>query len=68
MTTKIRCTFCNKKTGLINYSCDCGGIFCQKHRYTHTHNCKCINDKKEKTKEIIKKDNPKMKSSTLEKV
>ena len=68
MKNKTRCTFCNKKTGLINYSCECGGTFCQIHRYTHTHNCKCINDKKEKTKEIIKKDNPKMKSSTLEKV
>ena len=52
---KIRCIFCNKKTGLINYSCGCGGIFCQKHRYTHSHNCKMIKDKKEKTKEIIKK-------------
>ena len=49
MKNKTRCTFCNKKTGLINYSCN-GGTFCQIHRYTHTHNCKCINDKKEKQK------------------
>ena len=53
--------FCNKKTGFDKFfTCDCGGTFCQIHRYTHTHNCKCINDKKKKQKKLLEKSNPKM--------
>ena len=40
-----RCSFCNKKLKLISYSCKCEGQFCEKHRYTHTHNCKNLNKK-----------------------
>ena len=36
---KIRCHFCNKKCTFINFKCECGHIFCQLHRYYHSHNC-----------------------------
>ncbi len=65
---KTRCSFCNKKTGLISFSCNCGGIFCQKHRYTHTHNCKYKEEKKAESKEKIQELNPKTESSTLVKI
>ena len=54
---KTRCSFCKKKIGLIQFTCDCGGLFCSQHRYTHTHNCIMISKKKEESKEKIKKDN-----------
>lgn len=53
----IRCSFCNKKCGLINYTCECKGIFCQNHRLTHTHACPNIEKKKSINKELIKKNN-----------
>ena len=65
---KTRCSFCNKKTGLITFTCNCGVIFCQKHRYTHTHNCKYKEEKKEESKGKIKALNPKTESSTLVKI
>ena len=49
-TKKIRCSFCRKKTGLINFTCKCKGVFCSKHRYTHTHLCKGVEKKKEESK------------------
>ncbi len=57
---KVRCTFCNKKCNIINYTCNCGGIFCPKHRYTHTHNCSYIEKNKINEKLIIEKSNPKV--------
>jgi AN1-type zinc finger protein 5/6 len=53
----IRCSFCNKKCTLINYNCQCGGIFCQNHRLTHSHSCPCIEKKKIINKELLKKNN-----------
>ena len=53
-----RCLFCNKKLKLISYSCKCGGSFCTKHRYTHTHNCPSLDKKIEESKEILKNNNP----------
>ena len=55
---KERCSFCNKKLKLISYSCKCEGKFCDKHRYTHTHNCTNILEKQNKCKEILKNNNP----------
>ena len=52
------CSFCNKKLKLISYSCKCGGSFCPKHRYTHTHNCKSLNKKIEESKKILENNNP----------
>tara|TARA_B100000575_G_scaffold290822_2_gene295269 strand:+ start:206 stop:415 length:210 start_codon:yes stop_codon:yes gene_type:complete len=68
MGKKIRCSFCNKKVGLINFTCKCEGIFCALHRYTHTHNCPLIKEKKEDNKKVIQKQNPKTESTTLEKI
>ena len=48
-----RCLFCNKKLKLISYSCKCGGSFCPKHRYTHTHNCPSQDKKIEESKKIL---------------
>ena len=53
-----RCSFCNKKLKLISYSCKCEGQFCDKHRYTHAHNCKSLEKKIEESKDILIKNNP----------
>jgi predicted nucleic acid binding AN1-type Zn finger protein len=36
---KSRCPCCNKKLGLISFSCRCGGTFCTEHRLDVAHNC-----------------------------
>lgn len=64
----IRCTMCNKKCTLINYTCKCLGIFCQNHRLSHTHKCVYIDKKKKEIKNMIKENNPKMISSKVEKI
>ncbi len=63
-----RCTFCNKKIKLISYSCKCQGQFCPKHRYTHTHNCPSLNNKKEECKNILKNNNPVVNHSKVIKI
>ena len=63
-----RCSFCNKKLKLISYSCKCEGKFCQKHRYTHTHNCKSLEKKKEDAKKILKNNNPVVNHSKVIKI
>jgi AN1-type zinc finger protein 5/6 len=68
MGKKTRCSFCNKKTGLINFPCKCDGTYCSLHRYTHSHGCSYIETRKEEIKEEIIISNPKMKSTTLEKI
>lgn len=55
---KNKCSFCKKKLGMIYFDCECGGKFCSIHRYTHTHNCKCISEKKEKNIKSITDNNP----------
>ena len=68
MGGKLRCSFCNKKIGIISYPCKCEGIFCALHRYTHSHNCPSKEDKKKEIKEEIQKQNPKMKATKLDKI
>ena len=68
MVEKKRCSFCNKKLGMIIYNCQCGGEFCAKHRYTHTHNCSCKKEKISQSKEKIQKLNPKTESTKLVKI
>ena len=53
----IRCSFCKKKCSLINYSCNCGGTFCQNHRLSHSHSCSYLEEKKSEMKEKIKINN-----------
>lgn len=62
---KIKCSFCKKKCTMINFECDCGGIFCVEHKCGHSHNCKIIEEKKEKCKQAIEKGNPKTESKKM---
>ena len=63
---KIRCACCNKKLGLIYFTCKCGNKYCQKHLYPHSHNCSFNN--KESCQKQIEKNNPQMISSSFIKV
>ena len=51
--TNLRCKNCNKKLGLIPFSCKCNYSFCSKCRYPEEHNCE-YNFKKH-DKDILKK-------------
>lgn len=50
------CTFCKKRLKLINFSCSCKGVFCNKHRFPETHDCSF--NFIEKAKEKLNKNNP----------
>jgi len=65
---KDKCSFCNKKLKIISYSCKCEGQFCDKHRYTHTHDCKSLQKKIDESKELIKNNNPLMIHSKVIKI
>ena len=62
---KIRCHFCNKKCTFINFKCECGHIFCQLHRYYHSHNCE-LKIKKDNNIKKLKENNPKVNFIKLE--
>lgn len=36
---KNRCQVCNKKVGLLGFSCKCEGLYCAAHRHAEQHNC-----------------------------
>lgn len=36
---KNRCICCNKKLGLLGFTCRCGGNFCAEHRLDSAHSC-----------------------------
>lgn len=55
---KNRCSFCNKKYGMISFTCECNGTFCVACRSAHTHNCPV--DRQKITKMMIEKRNPKI--------
>ena len=57
---KNRCFVCNKKLGLIPYSCRCNNElqFCAIHRYPESHNCSF--DWKKDSIEKLAKLNPKI--------
>ena len=65
---KDKCSFCNKKLKIISYTCKCDGQFCDKHRYTHTHDCKSLQKKIDESKELIKNNNPLMIHSKVIKI
>jgi len=65
---KEKCSFCNKKLKIISYTCKCEGKFCDKHRYTHTHDCKSLQKKIDESKELIKNNNPLMIHSKVIKI
>jgi len=68
MAKKTRCAFCQKKTGLINFTCQCQKIFCVVHRCSHSHNCTHKKEKKETSKQQIQTKNPKMGPQKVTKV
>ena len=64
----LRCSFCKKKLGLIYFNCQCNGIFCNKHRYTHTHQCILLNIKQQENKKRILENNPKIETKKMIKI
>eukprot|EP00871_Galdieria_phlegrea_P005989 jgi/Galph1/878/GphlegSOOS_G5595.1 len=61
-----RCGQCHKKVGLTGFTCRCGLIFCQEHRYSDKHNCTF--DFKSFNKEKLIKTNPQVVSSKINKI
>ena len=53
---KKRCVVCNKKLGLMEYSCRCGQLFCIKHQLPEEHNCTF--DYQKMGKDLLDKKNP----------
>lgn len=50
---KSRCPCCNKKLGLVFFTCKCGGNYCAQHRLDSAHDCK-YDYKAEYTKQLEK--------------
>lgn len=65
---KVRCSFCNTKCDLMNFTCECGGKFCMKHRYTHMHNCTCKDAKINNVKKSLEDHNPKVSNDKVVKI
>ena len=65
---KTRCTFCKKKTGLISFTCNCGGTFCSTHLNAHSHNCCLTQKKKDERQKEIKDNNPKIDTKKVEEI
>ena len=65
---KKRCNVCNKKVTIISFTCKCSQInlYCSKHRMPELHSC--TYDWVKEGKDKIMKENPKIKTSTLEKI
>ena len=63
-----RCVVCNKKTGIIPYTCKCDPkvLFCTLHRLPESH--KCTYDWKKDGQEKLLKENPIIQPEKLEKI
>lgn len=61
-----RCYTCKKKVGLTGFECRCGGTFCSIHRYSDKHGCQF--DYKEHGADHIRKTNPLVVSSKVQKL
>lgn len=55
-STRTKCHKCDKKLKLTAIRCKCNQYFCNAHRYSDCHDCKF--DYKKIGKEILKKNNP----------
>ena len=69
MTTPIikkRCYYCNKKIKLMEYTCKCQEIFCQKCRMPEIH--KCTFDYKNNGKMLLAKNLPQVKCDKVIKI
>ncbi|XVE62360.1 hypothetical protein DITRI_Ditri06bG0112100 [Diplodiscus trichospermus] len=58
-----RCESCNKKLGLMGFTCRCGKVFCQLHRYPSEHSCKY--DFKKADRQVLAKQNPVIKGDKM---
>merc|ERR1712111_158955 len=63
---KNRCLSCKKKVGLTGFTCRCGGLFCSIHRYSDKH--ECTFDYKELGAQEIRKSNPVVVASKVQKI
>ncbi|VDO05153.1 unnamed protein product [Rodentolepis nana] len=61
-----RCLMCNKRVGLTGFTCRCGGLFCTVHRYSDAHQCQF--DYRESGQADIRKANPQVISSKINKI
>ncbi|XP_020105426.1 zinc finger A20 and AN1 domain-containing stress-associated protein 6-like [Ananas comosus] len=61
-----RCSFCNKKIGLLGFTCRCGDVFCSVHRYSDKHNCGF--DYRGAAQAKIAKANPLVKADKVDKI
>eukprot|EP01053_Blabericola_migrator_P010430 Blabericola_migrator_1__10429@NODE_58_length_15904_cov_68_205342_g53_i0_p8_GENE_NODE_58_length_15904_cov_68_205342_g53_i0NODE_58_length_15904_cov_68_205342_g53_i0_p8_ORF_typecomplete_len159_score5_76zfA20/PF01754_16/7_6e13zfA20/PF01754_16/6_6e02zfAN1/PF01428_16/7_7e03zfAN1/PF01428_16/2_6e12C5HCH/PF17982_1/9e02C5HCH/PF17982_1/1_3_NODE_58_length_15904_cov_68_205342_g53_i01506315539 len=61
-----RCSVCSRRTGLLGFSCRCGGSFCTQHRYPESHSCNF--DYGSMQRERLTKANPRVVSEKLEKI
>ncbi|XP_010925078.1 zinc finger A20 and AN1 domain-containing stress-associated protein 6 [Elaeis guineensis] len=61
-----RCSFCNKKVGLMGFKCRCGEVFCSVHRYSDKHDCAF--DYRGAGQDAIAKANPVVKADKVEKI
>ncbi|KAH1082947.1 hypothetical protein J1N35_022708 [Gossypium stocksii] len=58
-----RCESCNKKLGLMGFTCRCGKGFCQFHRYPLEHSCNY--DFKKAGRRGLAKENPVIRGNKL---
>ncbi|KAM1063536.1 hypothetical protein ACFX2I_027647 [Malus domestica] len=63
-SVKNRCESCNRKVGVLGFSCRCGGVFCGTHRYPEKHCCHV--DFKMAGRDVLAKQNPLCKGDKLE--
>ncbi|CAA7403024.1 unnamed protein product [Spirodela intermedia] len=61
-----RCSFCNKRVGLMGFNCRCGDVFCSLHRYSDKHDC--LFDYKGAGQDAIARANPIVKADKVEKI
>eukprot|EP00298_Acanthocystis_sp_HF-20_P008835 c17929_g1_i2.p1 GENE.c17929_g1_i2~~c17929_g1_i2.p1 ORF type:complete len:152 (-),score=34.49 c17929_g1_i2:82-537(-) len=63
---KDRCWKCNKKLGLMSFSCRCEYSFCSEHRYAEAHSCTF--DYKTDQRNLLKEQNPTVAASKLNRI
>lgn len=61
-----RCQKCNRKVGLLGFSCRCGFAFCGEHRYADAHGC--VFDYKAFEREQLRKQNNRVVADKLQKL
>lgn len=65
-TNTGRCFSCPKKVGLLGFKCQCGYVFCEKHRYSDKHECDF--DWRARAQEHLSKANPVVKADKVQRI